>query len=93
MAILKSGHSRQFSPDFLQKEKIMQVSKFSNGGFVVHKIPYGNGKISAWFDQDGILQDVERFDKNGRKTGQNIYKVMDYARVIGQRIHDAEMKN
>lgn len=46
----------------------MQVSRFSNGGFVLHKIQpqSGGGKISAWFDATGKLLDCERYNIAGR---------------------------
>jgi hypothetical protein len=44
----------------------MQVSRFSNGGYVIHKM-YVNGiKYSAWFDKDGDVLDAEGFDGLGR---------------------------
>lgn len=45
-----------------------QVSQFTNGGFVVHKL-YLDGmesKFSIWVNRYGILTDAERFDKRGR---------------------------
>ena len=39
----------------------MQVSYFTTGGFVIHKIPYGAGKLSAWFGADGELKDIEKY--------------------------------
>lgn len=46
----------------------MQKQTFSNGGFVLHRIPARNcnGKLSAWFDAQGALLDIEAFDKLGR---------------------------
>jgi hypothetical protein len=39
----------------------MQVARFTNGGYVVHKIT-GNfvGRMSAWFDKDGKILDAEQ---------------------------------
>jgi len=66
----------------------MQVQQFSNGGYVIHRITHkGQAKISAWFDRDGNLLDIEKFDKNGRKTGKGIAYAMERCRVIG-RIHN-----
>ena len=48
----------------------MQVSNFSNGGFVIHGIPFSTGKLSAWYNKDGMVLDVEKFDKSGRATGR-----------------------
>jgi hypothetical protein len=47
----------------------MQVSRFTNGGFVLHKIQPqsgGVGNISAWFDAAGKLLDCERYNIAGR---------------------------
>lgn len=63
----------------------MQVSYFTTGGFVIHKIPYGAGKLSAWFGADGELKDIEKFDVHGRKTGQGILAASERARIIGKR--------
>lgn len=63
----------------------MQKFNFSTGGFVIHKIPCGAGKLSAWYDISGNLLDIEKFDKNGRKTGAGIMSAMDRARIIGKR--------
>lgn len=62
----------------------MQVSYFTTGGYVIHKIPYGSGKLSAWFGADGELKDIEKFDVNGRKTGSGIMAASDAARRIGK---------
>lgn len=47
----------------------MQVSKFTTGGFVIHKatIPNRSGHYSAWYDIVGKLIDASRFDKTGRE--------------------------
>ena len=72
----------------LNRGNNMQVQQFSNGGYVIHRITHqGQAKISAWFDRDGNLLDIEKFDKNGRKTGQGIVYAMERCRVIG-RIHN-----
>jgi len=63
----------------------MQIIPFLNGGYVIHRMPYANGKLSAWFDAEGRLLDIEKFDVNGRKTGNGIYKAMEHARRIGLR--------
>lgn len=65
----------------------MQCHTFSNGGFVIHKIPFNGGKLSAWFDADRNLLDIEKFDRNGRKTGAGIYPAMVFARSFGQYIN------
>lgn len=46
----------------------MQLSTFSNGGFVIHKIYIGESRcrFSAWFDADGKILDCERIDARGR---------------------------
>lgn len=46
----------------------MQVARFTDGGFVVHKL-YLDGmasKFSAWVGKYGNLQDAERIDARGR---------------------------
>lgn len=48
----------------------MQISNFSDGGFVIHNIPFSTGKLSAWYNKDSAVLDVEKFDKNGRATGR-----------------------
>jgi hypothetical protein len=63
----------------IQKNKI-QKQNFPNGGFVLHKIPYGEGgKLSAWFDDNGGLLDVEYFLKSGKR-----YRATDNVKRIAQ---------
>lgn len=38
----------------------MQVSRFSNGGFVLHKINFNGHYYSAWYDNSGGMIDCER---------------------------------
>ena len=39
----------------------MQISRFKNGGFVIHKLTgCWVGNVSAWFDADGRLVDAEQ---------------------------------
>jgi hypothetical protein len=40
----------------------MQLSRFHDGGFVIHKVRLGAGRYSAWFDREGRLLDAERTD-------------------------------
>lgn len=46
----------------------MQVSRFINGGFVVHKLHLDGmaSRFSIWVSAQGILQDAERIDRTGR---------------------------
>jgi hypothetical protein len=46
----------------------MQVSRFTNGGFVVHKLRLAGmaSRFSIWVSAQGILQDAERIDRQGR---------------------------
>lgn len=39
----------------------MQIARFTNGGYVIHKItgPF-KGTVSAWFDREGKLLDAEQ---------------------------------
>jgi hypothetical protein len=47
---------------------MVQISRFENGGFVVHKIPCpsSGNRCSAWFDAEGKILDAERIDTRGR---------------------------
>jgi hypothetical protein len=39
----------------------MQHERFTDGGYVLHKIAgYWRGTVSAWFDRDGQLLDAEQ---------------------------------
>ncbi len=41
-------------------QKTSAVQKVNNGdGFILHKIPFLNQRISAWFSADGSLVDAE----------------------------------
>ena len=46
----------------------MQVSYFTDGGFVIHKIPTrsGGSRLSAWFNSEGVLIDAESINILGR---------------------------
>jgi hypothetical protein len=46
----------------------MQVSRFTDGGFVVHKLHLDGmaSKFSIWISPQGILLDAERIDSRGR---------------------------
>lgn len=46
----------------------VQVARFSDGGFVLHKAI--DGRTSAWFDKQGRLLDVERRDTRGRYSSR-----------------------
>lgn len=45
-----------------------QISRFGNGGFVLHKLTLDGtqGRFSAWYDRDGTLTDAEQFDRMNR---------------------------
>ena len=45
----------------------MQVTRFHDGGFVVHRLFLDGiaSTFSAWVDRFGKLQDAERFDSRG----------------------------
>jgi hypothetical protein len=45
----------------------MQVQQFTTGGYVVHKmrVPGSRCRFSAWFTDDGVLDDCERIDAKG----------------------------
>lgn len=57
-----------------------QKQTFSNGGFVLHRIPYNGGKLSAWFDADGQLIDAEYFLQSGKR-----YRTTEGAKQTAQR--------
>jgi len=62
----------------------MQIIYFEPvGEFVIHKIPYNGGKLSAWFDQYGNLLDIEKFDKTGRHTGRGIEAAKEFVARYG----------
>jgi hypothetical protein len=47
----------------------MQVSKFSNGGYVAHKVFFWGlspMKFSVWFSAGGDVVDIAAYDKRGR---------------------------
>ena len=49
----------------------MQVSKFSNGGYVAHKVFFWGispMKFSIWFGAQGDVIDIAAFDKRGRNA-------------------------
>lgn len=67
----------------------MHVSRFSNGGFVIHKLILQNskGRFSAWFDKDGNLLDAEQlvgfsWSRSVAKGGPN----WDRIAAIGRRV-------
>lgn len=58
---------------------MIQKQTFSTGGFVLHRIPYNGGKLSAWFDADGQLIDAEYFLRSGKR-----YRTTDSVKRIAQ---------
>lgn len=56
----------------------IQFSKFSNGGFVLHKIKLDGVKsrISAWFDDQGKLLDCEFIPEN--LSGNSVIRATCY---------------
>ena len=47
----------------------MQIARFSNGSFAVHAIKSNKGaRISAWYNDDGAVIDVEKVLSNGTTT-------------------------
>lgn len=46
----------------------MQISRFSTGGYVIHKIllQRGKGRFSAWYDKTGKLLDAEQIFDSGQ---------------------------
>jgi hypothetical protein len=48
----------------------MQIQRFNNGGFVLHKIKlfgYCMSRFSAWYDKNGKIIDAERIDENHKE--------------------------
>jgi hypothetical protein len=60
----------------------MQIMRFENGGFVIHKAL--NQRISAWYDEDGQLLDYEQYNSLGRKQRVAKYKII-WLKALGQR--------
>lgn len=66
----------------------MQLSRFSNGGFVLHKIT-GNfvGRISAWFDVNGKPIDAEqitsKFGHNRTRPVNRDGSIWQYLETLG----------
>lgn len=46
----------------------MQIARFSDGGFVLHRIQNAThtARLSAWFDSEGALIDAEYIFTSGR---------------------------
>lgn len=65
----------------------MQVSRFSTGGFVIHKAL--EGRTSAWFDKNGKLLEVEHRDAAGRTTNRISRSDRERLEALG-RIHAAK---
>jgi hypothetical protein len=63
----------------------MQVTRFTDGGFVVHRLNLDGMKsrFSIWVSAQGILQDAERFDAKDRayRVKRNSYS---WARLDGR---------
>lgn len=51
----------------------MQVIPFTNGGGVIHKIPFRGNFLSAWFSSAGILVAIEGHSPSFRpvRTGKD----------------------
>ena len=66
----------------------MQVSRFHNGGYVVHKItgPW-SGSVSAWFNAEGDMIDAEQITTRcpGGKRVNRRGSVWKIAETIGRR--------
>ena len=52
-------------------EIVMQVSRFTNGGFVLHRV---EGRFSCWYDREGKMLDADQF----------IGKARSYTRAVKQ---------
>jgi hypothetical protein len=60
----------------------IQKSTFSTGGFVLHKITSATGAttMSAWYDKDGKLLDIDRRD-NRKATDSDRKQAESYGRI------------
>lgn len=65
-----------------------QKQTFSSGGFVLHRIPYNGGRLSAWFDDEGKLLDAEYFLKSGKRyhTTDNVKRIAQLAGNIWRNV-------
>jgi len=69
---------------------MIQKQTFTNGDFVLHRLPYNeDGKLSAWFDASGKLKDVEYFLKSGKRyrATENVKRI---AQIYGNFWKDAK---
>lgn len=63
----------------------MQISNFSTGGFVIHKITHlSRARISAWYAADGTLSDAEMIDNLGRSRPVRSPETRRRLRLLGQ---------
>ncbi len=53
---------------------MISMSKFHDGGFVLHNIPgrSGGSRISAWYSADGKCIDAELFTGLTRSSGRSV---------------------
>lgn len=68
-----------------------QLARFSNGGFVLHKISLNDNTYSAWFNRVGNLLDCEQLTRgnltlpNGQAVPLRCRLVREYLQTIGLR--------
>jgi hypothetical protein len=63
----------------------MQITRFDDGGFVVHKIDqHGDNRVSAWFDADGYPIDAERIIGNRTYYVSRTGPTWDRCREVGR---------
>lgn len=69
----------------------IQKSTFTQGGFVLHKIPAAcaGWKISAWYSEDGGVTDVERIRISDRRSGRASSADWQKAACLGRVYRDA----
>jgi len=67
----------------------IQVCRFHDGGYVLHKIAFNGRKYSAWFRADGAMHDAELVNNNGstravKPTGEVWRELARVGRVYSQ---------
>lgn len=65
----------------------MQVQQYTTGGYVAHKmqVPGSRCRFSAWFNEQGVLDDCERIDASGRSYPVSILQRRALQRAFNHR--------
>ena len=67
----------------------MQISRFTTGGFVIHKMLLQNykGRFSAWYDEEGKLLDAEQlFDHMHERSVVKGGPIWQRLQEVGKRL-------